>query len=92
MKALACAGADTAPHTDFSGLVVSSYTTALTTSHHRMPDATAATADRQPRETLFADVHVDALREHLKSVLRHQDVCDVRFCWTATMIKAPVLQ
>ena len=78
MKAPAGAGADTAPvhrvflHLDSPGLglVVSLKVTTLATSHHRVPAATAATADRQFRETLLVDVHV----EHLKSVLRHHSV------------------
>ena len=57
MNAPAGAGADTAPlrrvlsHLVSPGLelVVSSKTTAPTTSHHRVPAATAATADRLVR-------------------------------------------
>ena len=92
MKTPACAGADTAPlHRVLPRLVslglelvVSLKTTTLATSDHRVPAATSATDDLQLRETLLADVHVG----HLKSVLRHQSACDVRFYWTATMIKA----
>ena len=51
MSAPAGAGADTAPHLSHLvslglELVVSVKTTAPTTSHHRVPAATAATADR----------------------------------------------
>ena len=61
-------GVDTAPlHRDYTGLVVSSKPPHRQRRTTVCPTSTAATADRQPRETLLADVHV----EHLRSVL-HQ--------------------